>query len=169
MPEVVIRDEQPADADAIGRITVAAFAGAAYGHHGEAGIVEALRADGALTVSLVAVRGGEAVGHVAFSPVSIAGAAGGWYGLGPVSVDPAHQRQGIGQALIRAGLDRLGALDAAGCVLLGDPDYYRRFGFASDPALYYANAPAPYFQRLILKGAAPRGEAVFHPAFGETA
>jgi predicted N-acetyltransferase YhbS len=168
MSEVVIRPEQFADADAIGRLTAAAFAGTPYGHNGEAGIVEALRADGALTVSLVATLGGEVAGHVAFSPVSIVGAAGGWYGLGPVSVDPARQRQGIGQALIRAGLDRLGALDAAGCVVLGDPDYYRRFGFTSDPAMHYANAPAPYFQRLILKGPAPRGEAVFHPAFGGT-
>jgi predicted N-acetyltransferase YhbS len=168
MSEVVIRPEQPSDEAAIGRLTAAAFAGTPYGHNGEAGIVEALRTDGALAVSQVAVMGAEVVGHVAFSLVSIGGAAGGWYGLGPVSVDPARQRQGIGQALIRAGLDRLGELDAAGCVVLGDPDYYRRFGFASDPALHYANAPAPYFQRLILKGPAPRGEAVYHPAFGGT-
>lgn len=166
MSDVLIRAEQSADADAISRLTAAAFAGASYGHNGEAVIVEALRADGALTVSLVAVQDGQVVGHVAFSPVSIAGAEGGWYGLGPVSVDPARQRQGLGQALIRAGLDRLGGLDAAGCVVLGDPGYYRRFGFQSDPALHYADAPAPYFQRLILKGRAPRGEAVYHPAFG---
>jgi predicted N-acetyltransferase YhbS len=165
MPQVVIRAEQPADAGAIGRITAAAFAGTSYGHNGEAGIVEALRTDGALTVSLVAVLEGELVGHVAFSPVRISGVEG-WYGLGPVSVEPSHQRQGIGQALIRAGLERLTELDATGCVLLGDPGYYRRFGFESDPELYYADAPAPYFQRLVLKGSAPRGEAVFHPAFG---
>jgi putative acetyltransferase len=166
MSDVLIRTERPADAAAIGRLTAAAFASTSYGHNGEAGIVEALRADGALTVSLVAVLDGEVVGHVAFSPVSIAGAGGGWYGLGPVSVEPARQRQGIGQALIRAGLDRLGELDAAGCVVLGDPDYYRRFGFKSDPALWYDDAPALYFQRLVLKGPAPRGEAVYHPAFG---
>jgi predicted N-acetyltransferase YhbS len=165
MPDVVIRAEQPSDVAAIGRITAAAFAGTSYGHNGEAGIVEALRAAGALTVSLAAVLQGEVVGHVAFSPVWI-GAESGWYGLGPVSVEPARQRQGIGQALIRAGLDRLGELGAAGCVVLGDPDYYRRFGFESDPALHYADAPAPYFQRLILKGPAPHGAAVYHRAFG---
>jgi putative acetyltransferase len=119
-----------------------------------------------LAVSLVAVQGGEVVGHVAFSPVSIAGAGGGWYGLGPVSVEPALQGRGVGQALIRAGIERLVERDAAGCVVLGDPGYYRRFGFESDPALYYADAPAPYFQRLVLKGPSPRGEAVYHPAFG---
>lgn len=147
-------------------MTAAAFAGSPYGHNGEASIVEALRAEGVLTVSLVAALQDEVVGHVAFSPVRIAGAEGGWYGLGPVSVDPAHQRQGTGQALIRAGLDQLGELDAAGCVVLGEPDYYRRFGFESDPALFCAYGPAPYFQRLVLNGPAPRGEAVYHPAFG---
>jgi putative acetyltransferase len=106
------------------------------------------------------------VGHAAFSPVSVAGAGSGWYGLGPVSVEPRWQRQGIGQALIRSGLDRLGELSAAGCVVLGDPDYYRRFGFESDPELRYADAPTPYFQRLVLRGPAPRGEAIYHPAFG---
>jgi predicted N-acetyltransferase YhbS len=165
MPELIIRAEQPSDFAAIARITAAAFADTSYGHNGEAGIVEALRADGALTVSLVAVLQGEVVGHVAFSPVRI-GAESGWYGLGPVSVEPARQRQGIGQALIRPGLDRLGELGAAGCVVLGAPDYYRRFGFKSDPALHYADAPAPYFQRLILKGPAPHGAAVYHRAFG---
>ena len=162
----MIRNEQPADAAAIAEVTAAAFAGTSWGHNGEAGIVEALRAGGALTVSLVAVVQGEVVGHVAFSPVSIAGAGSGWYGLGPVSVDLAHQRQGVGEALIRVGLDRLGELGAAGCVVLGEPDYYGRFGFESDPELRYAEAPAPYFQRLVLNGPAPRGEAVYHPAFG---
>ncbi len=51
-------------------------------------------------------------------------------------------------------------------MVLGDPGYYGRFGFESDPALYYADAPAPYFQRLVLNGPAPRGEAFYHPAFG---
>lgn len=166
MADVVIRDERSTDAAAISGITAEAFAGTPHGHNGEAGIVEALRADGALAVSLVAVEGGQIVGHVALSPVRIAGAGDGWYGLGPVSVDPAHQRRGLGRALIRAGLDRLGELNAAGCVVLGDPGYYGRFGFQSDPALYYADAPAPYFQRLVLNGPAPRGEAVYHPAFG---
>ena len=166
MSEILIRNERPEDIAAIRSLAATAFAGTPWGHNGEAGIVEALRAEGALTVSLVAVRDGEVVGHVAFSPVSIAGAGGGWYGLGPVSVEPALQGQGLGQALIRAGLGRLGELQAAGCVVLGDPIYYRRFGFKSDPALRYADAPAPYFQRLVLNGPAPRGEAVYHAAFG---
>ena len=139
----------------------------AHSDQTEADIVEALRSDGALTVSLVAIQDDEIIGHVAFSPVVIVAAAGDWYGLGPVSVRPDRQGRGVGQALVRAGLERLGSLGAAGCVVLGDPDYYRRFGFESDPALYYGEAPASYFQRLILRGPAPRGEVLYHSGFGE--
>jgi putative acetyltransferase len=131
----------------------------------EAGVIEALRAAGALTLSLVATEGGEIVGHVAFSPVKINGEAGGWYGLGPVSVWPDRQRTGIGQALIREGLKRLRSMSAGGCVLLGDPAYYSRFGFESDPTLYDVDAPPGAFQRLILNGSQPRGAVSFHPAF----
>lgn len=160
-----IRPERPGDVDAIRALTTAAFAGARYSSGTEAGIVDALRADGMLTVSLVAEQDGEVIGHVAFSPVQIDTADGDWFGLGPVSAAPAQQGQGVGQALIRAGLRRLEATGAAGCVVLGDPGYYARFGFESDPALRYGDAPAAYFQRLILKGPAPSGQVRFQPAF----
>ncbi|MGH6911083.1 MAG: GNAT family N-acetyltransferase [Phenylobacterium sp.] len=124
-----------------------------------------MRAAGALTLSLVATEGGEIVGHVAFSPVRINGEAGDWYGLGPVSVWPDRQRKGIGQAQIREGLQRLRSLGAGGCVLLGDPAYYRRFGFERDPELYDVDAPPGAFQRLSLNGSRPTGEVRFHPAF----
>ncbi|WP_338134465.1 MULTISPECIES: hypothetical protein [Bradyrhizobium] len=71
-------------------------------------------------------------------------------------ITPGLQRRGIGGALIRAGLTRLIAVNADGCVLLGDPAYYRRFGFTSDPVLTYGGEPSPYFQRLVLKGDACR-------------
>jgi len=95
----------------------------------EARVIDALRVAGALARSLVATQGGEVVGHVAFSPVTINGEAGDWYGLGPVSVWPDRQRRGIGQALIREGRRRLQGMGAGGCVLLGDPAYHARFGF----------------------------------------
>lgn len=161
-----IRDERDEDAAAISRITAAAFAGAPHSSGTEARIVEALREAGALTVSLVAASDdGRIVGHIAFSPVQIDGVAGRWYGLGPVSVAPDLQRQSIGGALIREGLARLAALNADGCVLLGDPSYYSRFGFVSDPALTYGGAPSPYFQRLLLRGEPPKGDVRYHPAF----
>ncbi|MBR1159278.1 GNAT family N-acetyltransferase [Bradyrhizobium elkanii] len=161
-----IRDERPEDAAAISAITAAAFAKATHSSGTEASIVEALRAAGALTISLVAVsEDGSIFGHIAFSPVRIDGVAGRWYGLGPVSVAPDLQRQGIGSALIRDGLARLVTQNADGCVLLGDPAYYGRFGFVSDPALTYGGQPSPYFQGLVLRGEPPKGDVSYHSAF----
>jgi putative acetyltransferase len=160
-----IRSEAPGDAGAIRDLTRDAFRTAPHSDGTEAGIVGALRADGALTVSLVAVQGSEIVGHVAFSPVSI-GDAAGCYGLGPISVRPDLQRQGVGQALVLAGLERLRTLDAAGCVLLGDPGWYARLGLVSDPAVWYGERPSPDFQHLVLKGPPAKGEARYHAAFG---
>ncbi|MGY2809235.1 GNAT family N-acetyltransferase [Bradyrhizobium sp. USDA 4506] len=164
-----IKDERPEDAAAISRITAAAFATAPHSSGTEARIVEALRQADALTISLVAVSDdGSIFGHVAFSPVRIEGVVGRWYGLGPVSVAPDLQRQGTGGALIRAGLARLAAMNADGCVLLGDPAYYGRFGFVSDPALTYGGEPSPYFQRLVLKGQPPKGDVKYHAVFDVT-
>jgi putative acetyltransferase len=160
-----IRPEQPGDPGAIRALTTAAFAGAAHSSGAEAGIVDALRTDGALAMSLVADDGGQVIGHVAFSPVEIDMAEGDWFGLGPISVTPERQGQGIGQVLIREGLERLKALGAWGCVVLGAPGYYGRFGFESDPMLRYGEAPAAYFQRLVFVGPAPSGQVRFHPAF----
>lgn len=160
-----IRQERPQDAATIHALTEAAFKDMPFSDQTEAKVVDALRAAGALTLSLVATEGGEILGHVAFSPVRINADAGDWYGLGPVSVWPDRQRRGIGQHLIREGLQRLQAMGAGGCVLLGDPRYYRRFGFESDPGLYAVGAPPGAFQCLTLNGARPRGPVSFHPAF----
>jgi putative acetyltransferase len=162
---MVIRPERPGDAEAIRALTEAAFKGVAHSDETEAQIVDALRAAGALTLSLVAVAADEILGHAAFSPVRINGLEGDWHGLGPVSVWPARQGQGVGQALIREGLRRLKALGSAGCVVLGEPAYYGRFGFAYDPGLFYGQAPPGYFQRLTLRGADPKGEVTYHPGF----
>jgi predicted N-acetyltransferase YhbS len=163
---VQIRPERDQDQAAIRALTIAAFESSAYGHHGEADIVGALRTAGALSVSLIAEAEGQIMGHVAFSPVRITQAEGDWYGLGPISVLPAWQGRGVGQALVREGLREIEALRAAGCVVLGDPAYYSRFGFESDAALRYGPEPSPYLQRLILRGAAPSGEVQYNAAFG---
>lgn len=165
-----IRVEHATEAAAIDRVTIAAFREAPHSSGTEARIIEGLRTAGALTVSLVAAEAGEIIGHVAFSPVTIAivpGAAapGAWYGLGPVAVRPDRQGQGVGQALIAAGIRQLHARQAAGCVVLGDPNYYRRFGFESDPALTYGGKPSPYFQRLVIGGPPLQGEVAYHSAF----
>lgn len=163
-----LRAERPADIPAIRALTRAAFAGAPYSSGTEAAIVDALRTAGALTLSLVAELDGEVVGHVAFSPVRIDGADLGWFGLGPVSVAPARQRQGIGRMLVEAGLVRIEAEGAAGCVVLGDPAYYRRFGFTADPALRYGDVPPPYFQSRRFSGPAAAGGVAYHPGFEAT-
>ena len=105
------------------------------------------------------------VGHVAFSPVTIDGAQIGWLGLGPLSVRPDLHRQGIGTALVQEGLERVRALGGKGCVLVGDPGYYRRFGFVPDPAMRVAGVPAEYVMRLPLDGALAAGEVAFHEGF----
>lgn len=163
-----IRAELPGDVEAIRAVTTAAFENAPYSNRKEAAIVEALRRAGALSVSLVATEGDEVIGHAAFSPVLINGAAGDWYGLGPVSVRPDRQQQGIGRRLIACGLEELGRRGARGCVVLGEPAYYGRFGFVSDPDLRLAGAPPVYFQRLALAGAPPSGEVAYHGAFATT-
>lgn len=160
-----IRPERPEDIDAIRSLTKAAFRDMPYSSQTEAAIVDALRNAGALAISLVAVKESDVVGHVAFSPVTIDGAPGGWYGLGPVSVHPSQQRKGIGTALIHEGLDRLRRMDAHGCVVLGEPSYYSRFGFRNDPHLRYADAPPEYFQCLAFTAPAPKGEVAYHPGF----
>jgi putative acetyltransferase len=160
-----IRFEQPKDLDAIRALTSAAFQNAPHSRYTEAAIIDALRRAGALTISLVAVDEGAIVGHIAFSPVTIDGQANHWYGLGPVSVRPDRQRRGVGQMLIRRGLDYLRGVNAQGCVVLGEPAYYGRFGFVGDPCLRYGDAPPEYFQRLAFTEAVPKGEVSFHPSF----
>ncbi|KPF62630.1 GCN5 family acetyltransferase [alpha proteobacterium AAP81b] len=163
-----IRAETPADHAAIAATAGAAFAAVAHSAGTEPAIIAALRDADALTISLVACEGDTVVGHVAFSPVAIAASEGDWFGLGPVSVLPTWQGSGIGSALITEGLAQLKALGAAGCVVLGDPRYYRRFGFTSDPTLTYGDFPAGLFQRLVFGEVSPSGAVAYHPAFAAT-
>lgn len=163
---IAVREEVPADAAAIADVVRRAFVKAEHSDQTEPAIVERLRDAGALTISLVAEEDGELVGHVAMSPVLIGGHDFGWFGLGPVAVNPDRQGKGIGSTLVHAGLDRLRALGAAGCVVLGEPDYYGRFGFAADEKLRFVDAPAEYFMALNLAGDNPvSGIVDYHPAF----
>lgn len=161
-----LREERAGDEAVIAALASAAFEGVPYSDGTEAAIIDALRKAGALTLSLVAEDERGICGHAAFSPVRISGEGAGWYGLGPVSVAPERQGAGIGGALIREGLTRLREMGAAGCVVLGDPGYYPRFGFQADPALRYAGAPAEYFMALNFTGAEASGEVTYHPGFG---
>lgn len=163
--EVLIRTETNADIDAITEVTSAAFETLEISNQTEQFIIEALRAAKALTVSLVAELNGRVVGHVAFSPVTISDGTQDWYGLGPVSVLPEYQRNGVGKALIERGLSRLKDLHAQGCCLVGHPDYYKRLGFKNMPGLVHEGVPPEVFLALSFDGHIPQGTVAFHEGF----
>ncbi|SDG62142.1 GNAT family N-acetyltransferase [Propionivibrio dicarboxylicus] len=165
LSNIIIRDEAPADIEAIGQITVAAFATLSVSRHTEQFIIAALRRARALSVSLVAESAGELIGHIAFSPVVLSDGSAGWYGMGPLSVVPSRQRAGVGTALVQAGLARLSGLSAAGCCLVGHPAYYTRFGFRPVPGLSVDGVPDEFFFALSFGAACPQGRVAFHPAF----
>jgi len=164
-PKIVVRSETDADVSAIAEVTVAAFKTLEISNHTEQFIIAALRAAKALTVSLVAEVDGRVIGHIAFSPVTISDGTRNWYGLGPVSVLPEYQRQGIGKALIREGLSRLKDMNAQGCCLVGHPDYYRKFGFRNMSGLVHEGVPQEVFFALSFGGHTPQGTVAFHEGF----
>jgi putative acetyltransferase len=164
-PKIIIRNEIDADIEAITEVTVAAFKTLEISNHTEQFIVEALRADNALAVSLIAEVDGHVVGHVAFSPVTISDGTQNWYGLGPVSVLPEHQRKGIGKSLILEGISRLKGLNAKGCCLVGHPDYYRKLGFKNVSGLVHAGVPQEVFLAMSFDGQIPQGTVNFHNGF----
>jgi putative acetyltransferase len=162
---MIVRPERAGDIDAIRTLTETAFKTAPHADGTEHVIIDRLRDAGALTLSLVAEAGDAIVGHVAFSPVSLSDGSGSWYGLGPISVDPARQGEGIGGKLIRVGLAQLTAIDATGCVLLGDPAYYSRFGFEPDAKLTLDGVPPEYFMRVAFSPVYGGGTVTYHPGF----
>ncbi|MGV0885461.1 N-acetyltransferase [Acinetobacter venetianus] len=165
---IQILDEQNTDIQAIFDLTKAAFNDEEYSSHTEQFIVNALRAAKQLTVSLVAETHGKIVGHIAFSPVSISDGTTDWYGVGPIPVIPEYQGKGIGSELMREGLNRIKTLNAKGCVLLGDPNYYGKFGFKADARLILKGVPAEYFQILAFTDHVASGYVIYSDAFNAT-
>ena len=163
-----IRKEQPEDIQAIHDVTVAAFLNAPHTDHTEQFIVKALRDSGVLSISIVAEEKGVVVGHVAVSPVTVSDGAEGWYGLGPISVLPDNQGKSIGSQLMKAAIDELNNIGAKGCVLLGDPGFYQRFGFEPKDGLILPDVPPEYFQALLLLGDLPQGVVTYHESFSAT-
>lgn len=163
--KIVIRNEIESDIKAISEITKAAFDTLPISNHTEQFIIDALRDANALTISLVAVAGEKVVGHIAFSPVTISDGSLGWYGLGPISVQPEFQRQGIGKSLIREGLSSLKSLGAKGCVLVGDPNYYERSGFRSPPDMVIDGVPQEYVLAMPFDENKACGVVTFHEGF----
>lgn len=145
---------------------------AAFASDGEAELIERLRADGLVRLSLVAVEGDSVVGHAMFTALHVVvdGRIVDALCLAPVSVLPHYQRRGVGSMLIREGLARCNALGSEAVVVLGHAAYYPRFGFSADLASKLA---APFagesFMALELVAGALDGEAgevTYPPAFG---
>lgn len=163
---VTIRPEAPGDEKTIFELTKAAFKEMPFSEGDEQHLINALRADGDLTLSLVAEDENRIVGHIAFSPVTISDGTKNWYDLGPVSVWPELHHRGIGGALITRGIADMRAIGAKGIVLLGSNIYYPRFGFAHHPQLTYPGPPPEYFQAMLLEGEMPSGVVEYSRAFG---
>lgn len=164
-----IRPERTGDVKAIGEVVKAAFLGMPYADGDEAELIAALRSDNSLSVSLVAERGGSIVGQISFSPARTSGDSSSWYALGPVAVLPAHQGNGIGSSLVRAGLQAIFELGASGCILTGNPTYYSRFGFTLSPESAPLGEPREFFMVKLLRGELPAGPIHFHEAFASAA
>ena len=163
-----IRDEQTGDVAAIRKVNDEAF-----GQREEGLIVDALRANGAATLSLVATDYGAIVGHIMFSPVLVGAVQGA--GLGPMAVLPRYQQQGTGSRLVEAGVTRLRHAGCPFIVVLGHPGFYPRFGFR--PATAYGLAcawdvPPEVFMVAVLDpavGQQLRGVAQYRPEFSASA
>jgi len=176
---MTIRTEITADNNAIETLTYRAFEN--HPHHAPGAtptehlIINKLRDAGVLTVSLVAEDDTGIIGHIALSPVSINGVASNWYGLGPVSVIPERQGEGIGRQLIEASLAKIKSKNTDGIVLLGEPDYYGRFGFETHANLTLQGVPPEYFlikslcndDSTATDKAIPVGDITYHSAFNE--
>lgn len=164
-PKITLRSETDKDIKAITEVTIAAFQALEISNQTEQFIIEALRASHALTLSLVAETDDCVIGHIAFSPVDISDGTQDWYGLGPVSVFPTYQRQGIGKALIHEGLEQLRDMHAHGCCLVGHPEYYKKFGFENIDGLGLEGVPQEVFFALSFDGNVPKGTVTFHEGF----
>jgi putative acetyltransferase len=162
---MINRAEKESDIEAIFEITKQAFENHPISQGTEQFIINALRKDNALTISLVAEIDDKVVGHNAFSPVTISDGSCDWYALGPISVQPKFQRQGIGQALVCEGLSQLKSLGAQGCVLVGPPEYYNRFGFKSFSELNMEGVPQQYVLAMPFNEKMATGSIIHHHAF----
>ncbi len=163
--EIELRDEKPNDLAAIHALNELAF-----GQEQEANIVDALRQNGAARLSLVATVGGQVVGHIMYSPITVAGKFEG-AALGPMAVLPEYQGKGVGSKLVRAGNQRLKSEGCPYIIVLGHAEYYPRFGFK--PASTFGvtcewDVPDNVFMLLALDEAKVRGmsgKSQYRPEF----
>jgi len=160
-----IRNEKPSDRASVCKLIASAFKGKPYAQGDEQDLLDKLEKANALVLSLVAIEDNTVIGQVAFSPAQNSNNSGTWYALGPVAVTPARQGEGIGARLIETGLAELKQKGASGCILVGDPAYYSRFGFELTPGCCPEGEPEAYFMVKSFSDQMPIGKFSFHPAF----
>jgi putative acetyltransferase len=163
--KINIRHERAEDAAAIHDLTKRAFASMPFAGGDEQLLPARFRSADVLALSLVAETAGSIIGQLTLTPAFAADDSPGWFALGPIAVEPNFQSQGVGSSMIAAAIDWLTANDAAGCVLVGNPAYYSRFGWLPCPALAPTGEPAEYYQILPLAIAQPHAVVCFHPLF----
>jgi putative acetyltransferase len=163
-----IRLEEPRDITTVQDVIRRAFAPMPFGDDNDQHLTNKFRAAGELSLSLVAEKDGVIVGHVALTPAVHESGAAGWFALGPLAVEPDLQRKGIGTALIAEAKVWLAGRGAAGCIVMGDTNYYPRHGFMPTPESAPPNEPAAYFMVLAMQRQIPPGRFAFHPLFYTT-
>ncbi len=163
---IAVRPAEPADLDAIRQVHLSAFPTAM-----EADLVERLDRDGDLVISLVAEQDGVTIGHVALSRMKVARGNDNWraLGLGPIGVLRGYQGAKAGTALIEAAMAIARATKEDLIFVLGEPDYYRRFGFSAEAARPFRSPySGPFFMAAALKPgfvAPEQADADYAPAF----
>jgi putative acetyltransferase len=162
-----IKDERPCDREQVRKVNEAAF-----GRSDEADLIDRLRVDGAVLLSLVAEFDGQIVGHILFSRMTVETAHGSIaaVSLAPMAVLPDHQGRQVGSQLVRLGLSRLRDLGERIVIVLGHEHYYPRFGFSSEQArcLVSPFPPAALMALELSEGALAgvHGAVRYPPAFG---
>jgi len=161
-----IREERAGDEKAIHALTRRAFEGHPYSDGDEAEVIDRLRADGDLLLSLVAVESGNIVGQVTYSTARLSSGDEGWLVVGPVAVEPARQGAGIGRALLEAGEAAMRARGAKGITVLGDPALYSRFGYVQHTPMQLEGEVGEYLQVKSFGVPIPAATLTYAPAFG---
>lgn len=163
--DIRIRNEEAGDTDVIDTIVKEAFSHQSHHAHTQHLILAGLRREEALALSLVAVTDQTVVGNIAFTEVEISDGSPGWFGLALLVVAAGMQKKGVGSALVRDGLLKLRQRGAQGCVVLGEPAFFSRFGFKNNSDLMIEETPQENFLALAFADKGTAGVVSYHPLF----
>ncbi len=161
-----VREERPGDEVAIHAMTRRAFEGHPFSDGDEADVIDRLRKDGDLLLSLVAEDEGTIIGQVTYSTARLSNGEDGWMVIGPICVEPARRGEGIGRALMDAGEQAMKARGVKGITVLGDPQIYGRFGYVRHTPMTLAGELGEFLQVKSFGAPIPAATLTYAPAFG---